>query len=120
MNGMPMRNPLFARADDALEALSIVGRHLPLARAIGDAPDSVVPVVDPRIPLVVARGVGTHPWGERLLGGVPDRVPKKPRLFRQRVELGRAELHVVDPVLFLVEVRRAAGRRLAVSGILDA
>src|SRR5689334_10268111 len=36
--------------------------------------------------------------------------------MRQRVQLRRGQLHVVDPVVFLVEVRRATGRRLTDAG----
>src|SRR5205807_5950972 len=94
------------------EAASVVlGHESP--RAVGSsAPDLIMAVVVPRIPLIVARRVLPHPRSHRFLRSVRERSVEIGSLTGQTIELHGAELHIVRPVVLLVEVRRARGRRL--------
>ena len=70
-----------------------------------------------RVPLIVACRVGAHPRRHRLALRVRKGVAQVARVTGELVQQRRAEFHVVDPVVLLVEVRRAAGRGLADAGI---
>src|SRR5687767_12259974 len=75
-------------------------------------PALVVTIVVPGIPLVMSRGILAHPGRNRLSSCVNECIAKEAQLSRCIDERSSTELHVVAPVVFLVEVRRPARRSL--------
>ena len=76
-----------------------------------------MPDVHKGVPLIMACRVGTHPGRDRLLASVADGRIVIGSLARLPEEFGSAQFHVVHPVGFLVDVRRAHGGCLAASGL---
>ena len=66
---------------------------------------AVMPHVHERIPLVVARAVGPHPRGHRLAAGIFNGISPVLRLTRAAEHLVGRQLHVIHPVVLLVDVR---------------
>src|ERR1051325_2978294 len=118
------RNPdpkaVVSAARHRVEAAPVVLGHEAPGAVRPQAPDLVVAVVVPGIPLVVPRRILSHPRSHRLLRGVLERGVEIRPLPRQPIELSGAELHVVHPVVLLIEVRRAGGRRLTHAGMRGA
>src|SRR5688572_4681267 len=75
-------------------------------------PALVVTVVVPGIPLVVSRCILAHPGRDGLSPCVHECIAEEAQLSRCIDQRSSTQLHVVAPVVFLVEVRRPAGRSL--------
>src|SRR5438874_3255918 len=80
------------------------------------APDLVMAVVVPGIPLIVPRGICTHPWRDGLTRCVLERIAQITPVAGKGVKLRSGELHVVNPVVFLVVVRGSTRSALADAG----
>ncbi len=104
-------------AGHGLEATPIVLGHDSPRAVPSRPPDLVVAIVMPGIPLIVPRRILSHPRTHGLERGVLQRGVEIRRLVRQRIQLRCAQLHVVRPVVLLVEVRRSGGRGLTYAGM---
>src|SRR5438132_8047308 len=93
--GNPDAEPVTPSARHRREAAGVVLGHDSPRAVRTRAPDLVVAIVVPGIPLIVARRVLSHPWAHGFEGGVLERGAEIGRLARQGVQLLRPELHIV-------------------------
>jgi hypothetical protein len=77
-------------------------------------------VVVPGIPLVMIRGILAHPWSDRLVARMKKSFTQEVNLAGRVDERGGAELHVIVPVVFFVEVGRHSRRGLTYSFVKPA
>ena len=67
---------------------------------------AVMPHIHKRIPLVVARAVGSHPRGHRLAAGIFNGLRAVLPVTGAAEHFVGGQLHVIHPVVLLVDVRR--------------
>ena len=78
--------------------------------------DAVMPHIHKRIPLVVAGAVGSHPRGHRLAAGIFNGLRSVPLVAGAAEHLVGSQLHIIHPVILLVDVRRDHRGGLADTG----
>src|SRR4029079_18301378 len=100
-----------------VETLSIVGSELRLLAGRRMTPRFIMTVVVPRIPLIVPSCVFAHPWSDRFCACMGERITQEILLACCVDQRRGAELHIVVPVVFFVEVRRSRWSSLAYSGM---
>ena len=78
-----------------------------------------MPHIHKRIPLVVAGAVGSHPWGHRLAAGIFNGLGSVLLVAGAAEHLVGGQLHVVHPIILLVDVRGDHRGGLADTGFGD-
>ena len=79
----------------------------------------VVTNIDKGVPLVVTGTVGSHPGSEGLTTGILYRLIQEMVLVCALIKLHRSQLHIIHPVVFLVDVGREYRGGLTDTGLLS-
>ena len=87
---------------------------------VGELGQLIVAHVHEGVPLVVACAVGTHPRRDGLAAAILHGLRQVEPVAGLAIQLHGAELHVVNPVVFLVDIRRDHRNRLRVARLVYA
>ena len=96
---------ILAALIDALDARTHVPDEFRRHLAAEIPRDAVMSHIHERIPLVVACAVGSHPWGHRLAAGIFNGLRPVLLVAGAAVHLVGGQLHIIHPVILLVDVR---------------
>ena len=110
---------ILAALIDTLDARTDVPYELRRDLAAEVLRDAVMPHIHKRIPLVVAGAVGSHPRGHRLAAGIFNGLRPVLLVAGAAVHLVGGQLHVVHPIILLVDVRGDHRGGLADTGFGD-
>ena len=110
---------ILAALIDTLDARTDVPYELRRDLAAEVPRDAVMPHIHKRIPLVVAGAVGSHPRGHRLAAGIFNGLRPVLLVAGAAVHLVGGQLHVVHPIILLVDVRGDHRGGLADTGFGD-
>ena len=96
---------ILAALIDTLDARTDVPYELRRDLAAEVLRDAVMPHIHKRIPLVVAGAVGSHPRGHRLAAGIFNGLGSVLLVAGAAEHLVGGQLHIIHPVILLVDVR---------------
>ena len=96
---------ILAALIDTLDARTDVPYELRRDLAAEIPRDAVMSHIHERIPLVVAGAVGSHPWGHRLAAGIFNGLGSVLLVAGAAEHLVGGQLHIIHPVILLVDVR---------------